>query len=342
MPNSPTAICRQTRDRLQLPGLAAALIDASRPGYPLIFSESFGLAQLELTVPLTSDCVFEIASLTKLFTAEMILLLVNDGQLSLGDTLGSHMPDLPESWQGITLEQILRHQSGIRNYTAVPEYWEHTHVDLPREHILALVKDLPLDFAPGSRYAYDNSGYYLLGILLEVVSGQSYGDLLQQRIFAPLYMSSTRMQDYTRLIPRRVAGYSRVDGQVRNKPYYSPTGTFSAGCLVSSLTDLSRWAASLQAETLLPQSLRQQMWTPVASGLANEADEGFTMGLGWFCLENGGQPFWGHNGSILGYTASLVHLPERHLSAIVLSNCDWFERPHELALELIQALPEAN
>lgn len=318
-----------------MPGLAAGLIDASRPAYPLTFSESFGFAQLELSVPLTSDGVFEIASVTKLFTAEAVMLLVHEGRLRLSDTLGQHLGNLPESWQGITLEQVLRHQSGIRNYTAVPEYWLHTHENLSREHILSLVRDLPLDFAPGSRYAYDNTGFYLLGLLLEAVSGLSYGELLQERIFKPLYMNSTRVQDYECLVERRVAGYSKVEGRIRNKPFYSPTGTFSAGCLLSNLSDLSRWAASLHTEALLPLELREQMWTAQPSAEGNERDQGFEMGLGWFRLDNEGQPFWGHNGGILGFGSSFVHLPERKLTAIVLTNCDWLENPHQLALELI-------
>ncbi len=337
MPSSPASLCRSWRERYELPGLAVALVDTSRPGYPLTYSESFGLASIELTVPLTTDCVFEIASITKLFTAEALMLLVHDGRLNLTDKLGQHLSELPESWSRVTMEQILRHQSGIRNYTAVPEYWEHTHVDLPRDHILNLVKDLPVDFEAGSRYAYDNTGFYLLGLVIEAVSQQSFGDFLQQRIFAPLYMNSTRMQDYAALISRRVTGYSKVEGKIRNKPFYSPTGTFSAGGLVSNLGDLARWVASLHTGTLLPTELRDHMLTTLSSEADNEQSEGFQLGLGWFRLENEGQPFWGHNGGILGFTSALVHLPERKLSAIVLSNCDWLENPHQLALELINS-----
>jgi CubicO group peptidase (beta-lactamase class C family) len=340
LPNSPAALCRAWRERYNLPGLAAALVDASRPGYPLVYSDSFGFAQLELSCPLAPDGVFEIASLTKLFTAEAVMLLVHDGQLALETPIGSLLPELPRGWQAVTPGQILRHRSGIRNYAAVPEYWLHTREDLPYSHILDLVRDQPLDFEPGSRYAYDNTGFYLLGLLIEAVTGLRYSEFLHQRIFVPLGMSQTRCQDYSELIPRRVAGYSRVDAQTRNKPYYSPTGTYAAGCLVSSVGDLARWASSLHTDQIMPMTLREQMLRPEPSPAANEVAEGFQLGLGWFRLENEGKPFWGHNGGILGFASSLVHFPELRRTAIVLTNCDWLEEPHRLALELIDALDQ--
>ncbi|MEZ0371787.1 MAG: serine hydrolase domain-containing protein [Candidatus Sericytochromatia bacterium] len=317
-----------------MPGLAAAVVK----GGQLVWAGSTGSAQLELAVPLTTDSVFEIASITKLFTAEVIMLLVQAGRLALTDAIGDYLGSLPEAWQGIRIIDILRHRSGIRNYTTLPAYWKHTREDLPYSHILEMVADLPLESAPGSRYAYDNTGFFLLGLLLESLSGKTYGELLQELIFAPLNMQATRVQNYVSVIPGRVAGYTKIEGEICNKPYYSATGTFSGGCLLSSVTDLARYSASLHTHALLPESLRAQMWTPEASPAGNELAAGFCLGLGWFHLDD--PPFWGHNGSIKGFASALVHMPDIRTTAIVLTNADWLERPDRLACELIAKLAE--
>lgn len=330
-------ICRDWLQQRELVGLSAAIVEHDG----LVWAKGFGSAQLELGVPVGQGSVFEIASLTKLLTAELVLQLVAAGQLGLEQTLGETLAcvdtSLPPAWYPIRIEQILRHSSGIRNYTAVPAYWQHTREDLPYSHILDLVRLMPLDFEPGSRYAYDNTGFFLLGLLLEAITGARYDELLRTRIFTPLGMKASRAQDYGALAPGRAAGYSRVEGHIRNKPYYSATGTFSAGCVLASASDLALWAANLYSGHLPPE-LRAAQFTPRLSLAANEVAEGFSLGLGWFRLDNGGKPFWGHNGGILGFASSLVHLPERRRTAIVLANCDWLENPHELSLALLDAL----
>lgn len=330
-------ICRDWLQQRELVGLSAAVVE----NQAIVWEQGFGSAQLELDVPVGRDSVFEIASITKLLTAELVLQLVAEGKLRLDQTLGETLArvdiSLPPAWYVIRIEQILRHSSGIRNYTAIPAYWQHTREDLPYSHILDLVRLMPLDFEPGSRYAYDNTGFFLLGLVLEAITGERYEELLRRRIFTPLGMKSSRVQDYSLISPGRVAGYSRVEGQIRNKPYYSATGTFSAGCVLASASDLARWATQLYSDRL-PAELRAAQFTPQLSRAANEVAEGFSLGLGWFRLDNGGKPFWGHNGGILGFASALVHLPESGRTAIVLTNCDWLENPHELSLALLDAL----
>lgn len=330
------AICRRWLALEQLPGLAVALVESER----IRWEAAFGFAQLELEVPLTPQSPCEIASITKLLTAELVLRAWADGLIQLETTLAEAFAErpfpggLPPAWGPIRVADLLRHRSGIRNYTAVEAYWRHTREDLPPEHILALVRELPLDFTPGSRYAYDNTGFYLLGLLLEAIHGQTYAELLQQQIFAPLQMQA-RIQDYAVLVPGRVAGYVRQGERIVNKPYYSPTGTYSAGGVLASARDLARWAAALYA----PQRRRwrERMWMPDPSPAGNERAEGFCLGLGWFRLENDGRPFWGHNGGICGFVSALVHLPDTRRTAIVLCNGDWLKEPHRLGLELLAA-----
>ncbi|MGV3527012.1 MAG: serine hydrolase domain-containing protein [Candidatus Sericytochromatia bacterium] len=325
------ALCAQWFQSQRLPGLAVGL----QHGEQTVWAGQWGQAQLELGVPTGPETVFEIASVTKLFTTEAVLKAVQAGQLRLDDRLGQHLKGLPAAWQDVQVQQILTHQSGLRNYTAVPEYWLHTREDLPASHILNLVRDLPLDFAPGDQYAYDNTGFYLLGLLLEAVAGLSYAEVLQRQIFRPLGMHATRANDYRQRVPQRAAGYSLVEGEIVNKVYYSPTGTFAAGCLLSSVADLLRWSARLHDPDWLDPALRQACWTPRPSRAGNERQDGLQLGLGWFEVQTAQGPFWGHNGGIQGFSSSLIHLPESRWTAVVLSNGDWAAEPHLLARELL-------
>ena len=149
----------------------------------LLHEGYYGLANLEHNVPVMPETVFEIASVTKLFTSQAILRLVQDGRITLDDPVSSYLADLPEAWQPITIRHCLAHQSGIPNYTAVERYWQITRDAKSHEQMLDLVRDLPLSFAPGTRHAYDNTGFYLLGMVIEAVTEQSYGDYLERYYF---------------------------------------------------------------------------------------------------------------------------------------------------------------
>ncbi len=321
--------CLRFLEASGIPGLAAALVR----GDDFLFLAGLGVASLEHDLPVTADTAFEIASVTKLFTAEAALLLVQDGLIELDTPLADHL-ELPPGWRGVTVRHALTHQSGIRNYTLPPGYWERIREDRSAEEILALVADLPLDFEPGARYAYDNTGFYLLGLLIEAVTGESYEDHLGRRIFAPLGMTTTRVNDYAVPVRGRASGYSRVNDRIVNKTYYSTSNTFSAGVLLSSARDLATWAASLGVEEGA-RALRERMWTPQPSREGNERSLHFTVGLGWFLLDFGGRSYAGQNGSLQGFSSTLLHRLDQRLSAVVLYNGDWVEEPHRLALELI-------
>jgi CubicO group peptidase (beta-lactamase class C family) len=293
--------------------------------------------------------MFEIASVTKLFTAQAIMLLVEDGLLRLEDEIGRILPDLPAAWQTITIENCLRHQSGIPSYTQPDAYWQQTRVDKTHAQIFSLVSDLPLNFAAGQRYSYDNTGFYLLGMVIEQVSQLAYGDFLQKRIFAPLNMVNTRTNDYAAIIPHRAAGYelannqqstensqqSTSDSSFVNKPFYSTSNTFSAGNIVSSGRELALWAAGWQG--LLSAESVAAMWTKRISPEADERDMGFVIGLGWFFVEHGGHRFAGHNGGIVGFSSSYCHFLDDDTVIIVLANGP-VANPHEIAVAVKNAL----
>lgn len=341
MPKSPLAVdnfITEAMTRHQIPGLSLAVV---QDGAVRLLS-GYGLAHLEHQVPATAHTVYEIASLTKLFTATAVMRLVEAGRLALTDPLAAHLPDLPPAWSAITIRHILAHQSGLKSYTQVKEYWRSTRLDVSRPAILDLVRHRPLDFQPGQRHAYDNTGYYLLGLLIEQISGQSYGQFLAEQIFEPLGMTATRVNDPYAIVPHRAAGYTGRDGHLRNAEYYSPAGTFSAGVLLSSAADLATWAATLHTDALLSPASRELMWRPHPSAAANEREFHFSLGLGWFLVDWQGRTFAGHNGDIVGFAASLVHFPAERLTGILLCNRDELETPHLLALGALEKFTETQ
>lgn len=321
----------------QIPGLGLLITHEGRP----LLTKGYGWANLELRVPATAETVWEIASITKLFTAQAILLLVTDGRLALDQTLGAYLPDLPAAWQAARLDHLLTHRAGISNYTDPPAYWQTTRLDISREAILDLVRDQPLDFAPGTRWRYSNTGYYLLGLLIEAVSGQPYAEFLAARVFDPAGMTATRANDPYAIVPGRAAGYTLTDGALRNAEYYSASGTYAAGALLSTVADLARWDAALAAGTLLDPALVREMWTPHQAALPDEPPLGFRMGWGWFVFDewDGTPRRWaGHNGGIKGFSSTLTHFFEPPLTVALLFNRDGYDRPDHLARPIIQAV----
>ena len=242
----------------QIPGLSVAVVQGGEP----VLTKGYGLANLEHSVPATEKTVYEIASVGKTFTATVTMILVKEGVISLNDRITNYLDNPPSAWQSVTVKHILSHQSGIPSYTDAPNYWDLTRLDLSKAEILALVADSPLKFKPGEFSAYDNTGYYLLGLMLEKVTGQTYGDLLHKRIFAPLAMNATMMNNPRDIVPHRAAGYRLVNNKLVKKPYYSPSVTYSAGGQISNVQDMVKWELALLHGTLLSQSTLDDMWTP--------------------------------------------------------------------------------
>jgi D-alanyl-D-alanine carboxypeptidase len=320
-----------------IPGLALAILRGDEP----LYTGYHGLANVEHGIPVTAATVWQIASITKPFTAQAILLLADEGRLDLDAPIAAYLSDLPAAWQPVTIRHCLAHQSGIPSYTTPDAYWAQTRQDKSHAEILALVRDLPLNFPPGTRYSYDNTGFYLLGMVLEAITGQAYGDVIRDRILNPLGMTTARANDASAIIPNRAEGYTIVDGQIANAPPYSTSNTFSAGVLVAALPDLIRWRAALRPDGLLPADTLRTMLTPHPSAEGNERDNDFTMGLGWFLVDHPYGQFIGHNGSIAGFAAAFVHLIAHDLTLISLCNQGDVPEPHALALETaVLLLPE--
>ncbi|HEX4119442.1 MAG TPA: serine hydrolase domain-containing protein [Verrucomicrobiae bacterium] len=303
-------LVRDQMNRHPIPGLALEIIQNGKPTK----TAAYGLANLEWRTPATPQTVFEIGSMTKQFTAAGILLLAQDGKLSVDDKISRYLKDIPETWRDITIRHLLTHTSGLKNYTVLNGFELTRH--LTQAQFIRKLGAEPLNFAPGDSWSYCNSGFNLLGFIIENVSGQDYWQFMRQRIFDPLQMSSTTNRDPRGIIPFRASGYETDSaGHYINRDY-DLTDIFSAGAIVSTVEDLAKWNASLDAKTLLTAASEQAMWTPVHLNNGTVHQYGF----GWFLDPLKGRPNIGHSGSTSGFSASLQRFPADGLTIIVLTN----------------------
>ena len=298
-------------ERHRIPGVAVEII---RDGNA-VKTAGYGLANLELRVAVEPDSVFEIGSVTKQFTAAAILLLAQDGKLSVDDKISKHLKGIPASWTNVTIRHLLTHTSGIKNYTGLDGFELRRH--LTQQQFIEAIGKQPLDFPPGDSWKYCNSGFNLLGYIIENVSGKNYWDYMSERIFQPLGMLATTNRLPSVVIPHRASGYEQTNHVYINRDY-DLTDVFSAGAIVSTAGDLARWNAALDGDQLLTASTKEQMWTPVKLNNGTIHPYGF----GWFLDAVEGHRNIGHSGSTSGFSASIQRFPEDKLAVIVLTNTD--------------------
>jgi D-alanyl-D-alanine carboxypeptidase len=306
--------------RLHIPGVSLAIVRDGR----VIKAQGYGFANLELKAPATKETVYEIGSNTKQFTAAAIMMLVEEGKIHLDDSITKYFPEAPEAWRGITIRHLLTHTSGIQNHVAVPDWLDVFRTNLkfetapPRDELLKMFFKLPLEFQPGESWAYDNTGYYLLGIVIEKASGKSYWEFLHERIFDPLSMGATRSTDPQPLVPNRASGYEWKHDHFENRPVLLPAIAFSAGSLLSTAEDMAKWDAALYTEKLLKKSSLDQMWT--AALTKDGADEPFNYGFGWFVDSYHGHRLVQHSGGTPGFSSVIYRFIDDKLTIIILTN----------------------
>lgn len=316
-------------------GSAAGLaIGVSRDGRPVLL-RGYGFANLEDRTPVTADTVFRIGSITKEFTAASILLLAERGKLSVDDPLAKYLPGFPRGNE-VTLRQLLTHTSGIHNYTALPDFATAiSHRELSTAGMVDVIaRQQPLfDFAPGTKYSYSNSGFLLLGAVIEKVSGQPYAAFVEANVLTPLGLRHTRPDVAAEVVPGRAGGYERAKGAgggFTNADYISTTTAASAGAMRSTVGDLLRWHEALLGGKLLrPQSLRM-MLSPgrlkdgrLASTTAPASPDGSPPPDYGFGIEVGtrhGRRMIGHGGAINGFNASLQTYPDQRTTIVLLAN----------------------
>ena len=292
-------------------------------GNDVLFDKGYGSADLEWNVPNSDRTKFRLGSITKQFTAASILLLEERGKLSVDDPVKKYMPDAPQAWDKITIFNLLTHTSGIPSFTGFPEYEKLEPFATPPEQLVARFRDKPLDFQPGEKWSYSNSGYVLLGYLLEKISGQSYPNFVQENIFKPLGMEDSGYDSNSAIIPERASGYMSGPQGFTNAGYINMTVPFSAGALYSTTRDLLKWEQGLFGGKVLSAASLKKMTTPFKNDYA----------FGLEVHKVDGQEVIEHGGGIEGFNTMLAYYPEDKLTLIVLGNVNG-RAPDEIARDL--------
>lgn len=294
------------------PGAAVIVVKDGKT----LFRKGYGMANMELGIPIEPDMIFRIGSITKQFTAVATLMLAEQGKLSLSDEITKYLPDYPTHGKKITVEHLLTHTSGIKSYTDVPTFQEIMRKDMSLKELIDSFKNHPMEFDPGERWAYNNSAFVMLGAVIEKASGQNYADFVEKNIFAPLGMKQTSFDMTSRVIPRRIPGYQKAGNTYNNAEYLSMTLPHAAGSLISTVDDLAKWDASLYTEKLLKQDSLKKAWT--SSKLNNGSLTNY--GYGWAVTTIEGTPMITHGGGINGFTCDAVRLPEEKVYVAILTN----------------------
>jgi len=310
-----TEIDKIAREGIEAKKVASFGVGVVKDGR-LVVARGYGMADLENQVSATAETVYRLGSITKQFTAVAIMLLAEEGKLSVDDELTKFLPDYPTQGKKITLRHLLNHTSGIKSYTSLKEFPKLGRNDYSHEELLALFKDVPLEFEPGTKWNYCNSGYYLLGMVIEKASGQKYEEFLSERIFKPLGMSDTRYGHTRPLIPRRAMGYTNSPKGLVNDEFISMNAPYAAGALVSTVLDLVKWSQALEGKALLSSESYAAMHE--RAKLENGSTRPY--GFGWQLGELAGHKSIGHGGGIPGFATMITRYPEDRLAVIVLSN----------------------
>jgi len=306
-----SVLVRTEMQKQHIPGLTLLV---SKNGKP-IRTEGYGVSNVELNVPAKPETIFQSGSVGKQFTATAVMMLVEAGKVGLEDPLTKYFPKAPASWKQVTVRELLCHTAGFTDY---PKGFDERK-DYTEQELLKIVEAIPLAYPPGTSWSYSNLGYLTLGILIHKVTGQFYGDFLEQRIFRPLEMSTTRIISEADIIPNRSAGYRLVDGELKNQEWVSPSlNTTADGSLYFSILDLAKWDAALYTERLLKKSSLGEMWTvaPLRNGHPNSGHYGF----GWFIEVQDGHRLIEHEGEWQGFETQICRYVDDELTVVVLTN----------------------
>jgi D-alanyl-D-alanine carboxypeptidase len=312
------------------PGTTIAVV---RGRDTLLFA-GYGSANLELGVPVTTNTVFRIGSVTKQFTSAAVMKLVELGKLSLADTIGAWLPTLPVAWRGVTITQLLNHTSGIPSYTDLGASWvKRWGEEMTGAEIISMVSDKPMDFPPGTKWKYNNSGYVLLGMLLEARVGRAWGQHFAEQFFTPMGMTRSRYCDTRSLIPGRASGYASDSSKAWvNAAYLAMSQPHAAGAMCSTIGDLVTWNRALHTGRVVSPASYTAMTTPVGAGIKPSGGYGFGLGRD----QINGTPIITHTGGINGFLTANLWVPSAELSVTVLTNGE-SANPDRLAMQLARA-----
>lgn len=315
------AYVKAEMQRQKIPGLALGIYRGGK----IDRVQGYGLANVELDVPVKPETVFQSGSVGKQFTATGIMMLVEEGKIHLDDSILKYFPDGPQIWAPVKVRNLLSHTSGIGEYEneerTKPDGTFYLRLDNTEDELYKKITQMPMDFQPGERWRYTNTNFVLLGMMIHRVTGKFYGDFLAERIFQPLGMTATRVISEEDIIPNRSSGYRLVKGQLKNQEWVSPTfNTTADGALYFNVLDLSKWDAALYTERLLKKSSLDQMWTvvPLNNGEPNSGNYGF----GWGIDDLNGHRVIQHGGAWQGFTTYIARYVDDKLTIVVLTNLD--------------------
>lgn len=291
-----------------------------RSGVPVV-TRSYGMANRELKVPNTPKTVFQLGSVSKQFTAMAIMQLKERGKLNLNDSICKYLDDCPATWQGITIHHLLTHTSGIKGFSTLPDWDERISVlSYTRKGFVKEFRDLPLEFAPGEKYEYSNSGYYLLGLIIERTSGKSYGEFLSENIFVPLGMKSSKYNEHPALVPNRATGYYWELDSFISAPNENLALSFGSSGIYTTIKDLLLWDQALYTEKLVSRKSLKEIFTPYTKG-APEGNQ-YSYGYGWNIGKKFDRQTTSHSGRHNGFKAYILRFPAERVTVLVQGNSD--------------------
>ena len=307
--------------RQHIPGVAIGIYNRGH----ILLAKGYGLASVELSVAVRPETIFQSGSIGKQFVSAASMMLVEEGKLSLDDSIAKYFPDSPPTWKPILIKHLLSHTSGLSEYESDerigPQGDFYLRLDFTEDELLKKIEALPIEWPAGNKWVYRNTNYLLLGLIIHRVSGKPYAEYLDERIFKPVGMTSTRLISERDIIPNRSAGYELEDDQLKNQAWVSPTFNSTAdGALYFNVLDLAKWDEALYTTRLLTRSSLDRIWTvyPLNDGKPNWAGYGF----GWFIgRQNGHKMIW-HSGAWQGFTCVISRYPDHNLSVAVLTNLD--------------------
>ncbi len=295
--------------RLKIPGLSVAIVENGK----ILKSQGYGFSNIELQTPAKPETIYQSGSIGKQFTAMLAMILVEKGMLHLDDKITQYVKDAPDTWKNITILNLLTHTSGlVRDIPGVD--WR---LNYSQDEIINRLEPEPLNFQPGTSFSYSNVGYEFLGFIMEKITGNSYGTLLEENIFKPLNMSTARVISDRDIISNRASGYDLVNGTLKNQEYVSPKFNSTAdGALYFTVYDLAKWDAALYTTKLLKKENMELLWSPVK--LKNGKTENY--GLGWRITNINGHRLIEHGGEWQGFTAFVSRYVDRKLTVIIMTN----------------------
>src|ERR1043165_1751914 len=327
--NQVDAVAKQLLSR-HTAGVSVAVARDGR----VILARGYGMANVEHSVAVTPDTVFHIASISKNILAAVVLQLVDEGKLRLDDDVTKYVPEAATGTHHVTVQQLLHHTSGIYSFTSLPDAANNERLELTHEQVLGLIKDKPFEFEPGTRWRYDNSAFYLAGMVVEQVTKQEYGAYLREHIFKPLGMSSASLCYARMVVPHLASGYEVDRGALVNATFMTWKLPFAGGAVCATATDLAKWQAALDSGRVLTPSSLALMRTPTTLADGTKIDYGLGTRLG--SLD--GHRVLGHYGGEGrgGFRPLLESFPDDHLTIVILMNMGDAASPIFISITMVR------